>query len=265
MYWNYEKVEEQLHIDRFYSFFEERYEHDYTFTGEAHDFWECVCVLEGEICVSADEKIYNLKKGEVIFHAPLEFHKFYINSKGGAHLLIFSFSLEGKFAELFRHKIVTLSKTEEENIKLLLSYTRSNSKGDSDGYWQMVRSYVYLLLLSFAKHKTTVATSTEFDSTVYQKAICYMADNICKKVSISEIAAVCNVGTTFLKSTFKKYSGLSVHQYFLKLKMRMAVELLKSGQNVTEVAMYLGFGSQPYFSAAFKREIGEMPSAFQKK
>ena len=48
------------------------------------------------------------------------------------------------------------------------------------------------------------------------------------------------------------------------MKMRKAVEMLKIGANVTEVSIHLGFCSQPYFTSAFKRELGVIPSDVRK-
>ena len=277
MYWESFKVEEQLHIERFYSFFEAYFDSSFRFSGESHVFWECVFVKEGEICVSADERVYDLTAGEIIIHKPLEFHKFHISSDTGAHLIIFSFSLDGLFSDYLRNKIIKLSDDEKQTLSLLLHYVKvhKNPHGknprdflDYDSrypeYMQTVRSYIYLLLLSLTSNNSVVKTRKDFDSTVYKKAIQYMTDNIDHNISISEIASFCNVGTTFLKLTFNKYSGMGVHKFFLNLKMRYAVELLKNGHNVTEVSMTLGFCSQPYFSSAFKRELGYPPSAVQK-
>ena len=91
-----------------------------------------------------------------------------------------------------------------------------------------------------------------------------MADNLENNLSISEIAIFCNVGTTFLKQTFQKYAGISVHKFYLRLKLRYAVELLKAGHNATEVSIKLVFCSQPYFSSAFKREFGYPPSTISR-
>ena len=48
------------------------------------------------------------------------------------------------------------------------------------------------------------------------------------------------------------------------MKMRKAVEMLTNGANVTEVSMLLGFCSKPYFTSAFKRELGITPSDVRK-
>ena len=263
MYWNYQDVNELLHIDRIYSHFEKVYDPPYTFTGESHDFWECVYVMEGEICVSADESIYYMKEGEVVCHAPLEFHKWHVTGDKRVHLLILTFSLEGELQKSLNQKIVSIADKEKIILDLLIDHNRT-SDHNSEDFLQILQNYIQLLLLNFAKDNSIHETATDFDSVIYKKAVCYMSDNIHRKISTEEIAKHCNVGTTFLKNIFKKYSGLSIHKYFLKMQMRNASELLDSGKSVTEVAEILGFCSQPYFSAAFKREFGYPPTEFRK-
>lgn len=278
MYWESYQVEQPLYIERFYSFFEEGYAADFQFGGESHNFWECLYVLSGAVCVSADERVYDLTPGEIILHKPLEFHKFRVKSDAGAKLVIFSFSLEGPLSDSLRNKIIRLSGEEQQILELLLGYARNHKNpqrkipGDymdydlrDPAYMQTVRSYVYLLLLSLVSSDAVVSTRKDFGATVYQQAVRYMTENIEGNVSISEIAAFCNVGTTCLKQTFGKYSGMSVHKFYLNLKMRYAVELLKNGHTVTEVSMMLGFCSQPYFSSAFRRELGYPPSELQRQ
>ena len=93
--WRAFPINEQIHISDLYSLFQIHYDKDYEFAGETHNFWECLYVMDGEVCVSADERVYNLKSGEIIFHKPLELHKFTVTSNGGVDVLIFSFSAEG--------------------------------------------------------------------------------------------------------------------------------------------------------------------------
>lgn len=269
MYWTSERIDTQLCIDRLYSFFEETYSKDYIFEGEMHNFWECVYIADGEVCASADGRVYNLSKGELIIHKPLEFHKFHILSEKGATIVVFSFSLDGPLADSLRNKIITLSAEEEHIMSLLLNYTKMFSRDSKNfldtfdappHYLQTIASYMTILLLGFTTGSSAAKTVDSFDSLVYEKAVRYMNENIKSNIKVPDIAAHCNVGATFLKLTFKKYSGLSVHKFFISLKMRYALELLKNGHSVTEVSLELGFCSQPYFSQAFRREFGFPPS-----
>ena len=58
---------EQIHITSMHSLFKIHYECGFEFPGETHDFWECLYILDGELCVSADERIYNNVAGCNLF------------------------------------------------------------------------------------------------------------------------------------------------------------------------------------------------------
>ena len=74
------QIKEPLVIDAFYSFFKLHYNNDYRFDGELHDFWECVYVIDGSIRASGDNRVYDLVKGDIIFHKPMEMHKFSVSA-----------------------------------------------------------------------------------------------------------------------------------------------------------------------------------------
>ncbi len=269
-------VTEQIHIIDMYSLFKIHYDNGFEFHGEAHNFWECFYVIEGEVCVSADERVYNLIRGEIIVHKPLEFHKFIVNGTKGATVLIFSFSAEGPMTGWLRDKVFSLSNSQNQIIKSLLSYMQS--KADMFGlslknsyacltpfdklpyYSQMIVTYLYQLFLSLSDEGTISSVSSAPDAVTFSKAISYLNCNLNRQPSVSEIAKFSNVSEASLKRIFDKYAGISVHKYLLKLKIKVAMELLQDGESVCIVAERLGFNSQSYFSKAFKRETGMNPS-----
>ncbi|MGN0492964.1 MAG: cupin domain-containing protein, partial [Acutalibacteraceae bacterium] len=59
---------------------------DFFFAGESHDFWEAVFVSKGEITATADERIYKLSQGMLLFHKPMEFHRLIADGKSSSHL-----------------------------------------------------------------------------------------------------------------------------------------------------------------------------------
>ncbi len=282
MIWLSKDVEEQIKIEKFFSIFEEHFENGYDFPGETHNFWECVYVQEGSLCVSGDERIYNLVKGEIIFHKPLELHKFYISNKAGATLLIFSFSMEGRCSDYLKNKVFRLSEDQEQIMDSLLRYVRRKWQELACAenvlpydrylmpfqtiptYSQMLTTYLYQLILSLIDDGSLSKVSTAWDALVFGNAVNCMNSQIGSQPSVKEIAAFCSVSEASLKRIFNKYAGISVHKYFLKLKVKTATELLGNGLSVTETAERLGFDSQAYFSAVFKRETGVSPSALKK-
>lgn len=275
--WIPHDVKEQLHIESFFSFFETHYDNGYNFPGETHNFWECVYVLDGSICVSGDERVYNLSQDEIIFHKPLELHKFYVNCDAGATLLIFSFSLTGPLVDSLKNMVFRLPDEQKCIITSLRSYIRHKQKEhgipdelsmksylfpfeDTSSYLQMLTTYIYQLILSLIGDGNVSEVSTAPDALIFGKAVNYMNSQICAQPAVSEIAHYCSVSESSLKRIFYKYSGIGIHKYFLKLKVKAATELLESSFGVAETAEKLGFSSQAYFSAVFKRETGICPS-----
>ncbi len=268
-------VKEQIRITDMYSLFMIHHPKDYTFPGETHNFWECVYVLEGELCVSADEKIYNVGHGEIIFHKPLELHKFTATGDNGALLLIFSFSAEGPLTEWLRDKVFTLSEKQKELVNALIAYLQEKTRALSlpateehflfpfermPYYAQMVTTYLYQLFLSLTDEGTIAHVSSAPDAITFRNAISYLNCNLHRQPSVAEIAKFSAVSEASLKRIFDKYTGISVHKYLLCLKIKVATELLQDGESVCSVAERLGFNSQSYFSKAFKRETGVSPS-----
>lgn len=268
-------VREQIRITDMYSFFQMHYDHGYEFSGETHNFWECLYVLDGEVCVSADDRVYNMSQGEIIFHSPLELHKFFVNGFNGATLLIFSFSAEGPLTISLRNKVFKLSDIQKGLIETLLHYLQSKTESINPSfdtqyflqffhklpyYSQMLVSYLHQLFLSLAEEGTISTASSAADAITFRKAIGYLNYNLHRQPTVSEIARYCNLSDASLKRLFEKYAGIGVHKYLTKLKIKAAMELLEEKESVANVAEKLGFTSQSYFSKAFKRETGMNPS-----
>lgn len=264
-------------INNFYSFFERHYKKHYTFSGEAHDFWECVYVLKGSIRASSDERIYKLSEGSLIFHKPFALHKFDVDGDDTT-LLIFSFSMEGDSADVFKDSAFILSEQQKNIVNSLLAYFRSKGaipyEDGSYGYLeqfgqptysQMFTTYIYQLFLSLLEDNNEASVSKTQETHIFKKAVTYMNKNLSMSLSVSDIAKFCNVSESSLKRVFHKYAGTSVHRYFLLLKLNTATNMLQDGYSVTEVAEHSGFCSQNYFSTTYKREMGINPSEVPRK
>ena len=71
-------------ISKFYTINSSDYNSGDRYCGESHDFWECSYIQNGQITNSVNGKVYHLKKGDIIFYKPLEFHHYYVeNGKTG--------------------------------------------------------------------------------------------------------------------------------------------------------------------------------------
>lgn len=261
--------------------FKKHYKSNFRFIGEAHDFWECLYVIDGDVQVSGDERVYTLSEGDIIFHKPMELHKFSVTNEKGATLFIFSFSLDGILKDYFKNAVFSLNREQQGIISELIHYMESKTEDyktqnehhvfyrflspseNSDIYLQRVVYYLYQLFLALAEKGITTRTISTPETSLFEEAVRFMQINVTENLTVNDIAKHCGVSQSGLKRTFSKFAGLSIHKYFLNLKLNAAISLLQSGNTVSEVTEALNFSSQSYFSAAFKREIGSSPSKFK--
>ena len=58
----------------------------------------------------------------------------------------------------------------------------------------------------------------------------------------------------------KSLTGMTANEYVRKHRLTKAMQLLREGNNVSEVALQCGFNSPNYFTRCFKAEYGVAPS-----
>ena len=64
---------------------------------------------------------------------------------------------------------------------------------------------------------------------------------------------------------FKKATGRSPSQCFIRLRMAKARQLLlETDQSIIDIGLEVGYGSPSHFSQVFKREVGVKPSDYRK-
>lgn len=99
-----------------------------------------------------------------------------------------------------------------------------------------------------------------------EKVIQYMHQNINSKVTLAELSELVQLSSTYLSRIFKETTGYSVIEFFNKIKIDKAKELIFDGnKRVKEVAQALGFTDEFYFSRIFKRIEGISPSEYYSK
>ena len=67
-------LKKEIVIDSIITIHYFEYSKDFSFSGEAHNFWEFLYVDAGTVDVRSENKLYTLHAGDIIFHQPNCFH-----------------------------------------------------------------------------------------------------------------------------------------------------------------------------------------------
>jgi AraC family transcriptional regulator len=90
-----------------------------------------------------------------------------------------------------------------------------------------------------------------------------LASDLARRWTLADIAAHVHVSPVYLTQVFQQVEGLPLYRYQLRLRLARALDLLADCDDLTALALELGFSSHSHFSAAFRQMYGESPSKFR--
>ena len=135
-----------------------------------------------------------------------------------------------------------------------------NEKQSTNLYFDSLMSCLYWRLArkqsQFAAKKVNTQGSV---LTIRQasKAVDYLQASVFENPSLGEVSKECGASQFHFARGFSAFFGMAPHQYFIALKLKIAMERLKAGrQTATEVAFDLGFSSQSQFNKVLKSNLG---------
>lgn len=255
--------------------FTRNYADDYFFPGENHAFWEMIYVEKGSLTVSEDEKVYVLTEGQAVFHAPLEFHRFWAKRSEHAIFKILSFDLECDIEHNLSKGVFDLEMNlrnmfMDTCLQIYNSYpavgtaTRNDEASVTDKMLAVKKLETFLLsLISHSNPSKTQDYSAP--SKRYRETVIYMNQRVGNSLTLEQIAEDMHMSVSYLKKLFNTYAGCGVMHYFTRLKITVCLSYLKNGYSISEVSEMFGFSSPNYFSAVFKREMGMLPTEYRSK
>lgn len=125
---------------------------------------------------------------------------------------------------------------------------------------------IVALLLREFKTNLNKYPSHSIDHDAYiAMALEYMQVYYSANISIEDICKEINLSPFHFIRIFKQKTGISPHQYLLKVRIEKAQELLcKRQHSVAEAAMLCGFVNPSHFSSKFKEITGHSPSSYKK-
>ena len=106
------------------------------------------------------------------------------------------------------------------------------------------------------------AMRAEAYSPCVRRAVDYMTVNLSQPLTIAQIAKAAGTDRHLLSKTFAAETGMTIKRFIAKRRCEIAQELLRTGTaSVQEVASYVGYPDNNYFSKVFKVCQGVSPQS----
>lgn len=254
-------AEQEFQISAFCSALEFRWDSSYTFAGERHNFWEAVFVAEGEVESVEDGRVYRLRRGDLLFHAPMEFHTIRSAGQTTPHVFVMSFYANGEVPSSLKSGIFPLSEEKAAEYLCIFRQIHAFYHGETALYQpQLCVMELSAFLIRLSMEEGRARLSQAVSAKVFRQAVKAMQKRLYQNCTLTELAADCHVSVSYLKVLFERYAGISPKSYYGKLRYDESVRLLRENRSVAEVAELMNFSSPNYFSAYFKRYAGKPPA-----
>lgn len=123
-----------------------------------------------------------------------------------------------------------------------------------------------MLLISLIRsNKNKKPLAIKKNSTILAEITDYLSENVEKKVIFQDVVKKFNLSPSVLKKIFREQVGCGVMDYFTRLKIDRAKEMIREEKyNFTEISERLEFNNSQYFTTVFKRVSGMTPSEYAK-
>ena len=281
-------LEDSVTINRIISVHYFQYMSDFSFPGESHDFWELVCVDRGEIDALAGDRRLTLKKGNIMFHKPNEFHNVLTNGKVSPSLVVIGFECHSPAIKSFEDQLMSVQDTEKELMAQIIVEARNTFSGRLDdpyqeelifnseplafGSAQLISHYLEQLMIhlyrryfsySLPVRSSRFLAEASSGNDTYNRIVRYMEEHLGERMTIDRICRDNLVGRSQLQKLFRDTKGCGVIEFFSMMKIDTAKQMIRDNQlNFTQIADRLGYNSIHYFSRQFKQITTMTPSEY---
>ncbi len=186
------------------------------------------------------------------------------------HAITFKLS-EGSFFEESAGKISScvIYRTPacvEENLRVIQaeSARRDPCYSAVVGYrvWECILAY---FRLSGINNTQQYEAPAQTENEILFLAKQYIEDNVCRRISLSELASYCCISEKQLERIFHKELRETVMEHIRRKRCTKIEQLLSDPTlSLREVSEIMGFNNEYYFNTFFKKYSGMTPGAYRK-
>jgi AraC-like DNA-binding protein len=224
--------------------------------------WDITYVIQGKAKYTINEVEYNLGPGDLLCLPPNSVRKAITYPDDLMHC----FSVNFKQANAYRTRPLILPFPIISHVGVIsyviqlfqeLSFTWLSKE---PGYSLKCHG-LFMLILHFFYEMTVCNIDISNIDFRIKKIKSYIVKHYSEKISTKKLAALANLNNVYLNALFKRETGMTLHQYQIQTRIKIAENMLRNGEcTVYEAAEHCGYLDVYHFSKQFKKVLGFSPS-----
>lgn len=120
------------------------------------------------------------------------------------------------------------------------------------------------LVRTYRDPKVILRRSNALQAYKLRRVINFMNQHLAETFSLTALADAAQLSEYHFSRLFKQATGLSPSQYFIRLRMERARQLLlHTDRSIIDIGMEVGYSSPSHFSQVFRHRVGITPSAYR--
>ena len=126
-----------------------------------------------------------------------------------------------------------------------------------------VQQLTYTMAMDFCR-RVADAKNSGAQSSVVKDCIAYISAHLHEDLRVEELSQCCKLCSRSLSIKFKTEMGMGIPEYIHREKLREAKYLLTSTDySLADIAGFLNYPTQSYFTQIFKRYVGTTPQQYR--
>lgn len=245
-----------------------------------HDAYEIYLFLKGNVNFYFEQSCYKLKRGDLIFIRPDEFHRAVCLDSSIYERIAINIKLpyierlstpqtdlrrcfEGTLDK--RTHIVSLNDSTVNELILLVH--KLQKVIHSKKYGEDLLTGVYLSQILIIINLAFQNESAERPLNIMPKLLSDITELIelylSETITLQFLSEKLFLNGTYISRKFKEYTGLTLQQYLLDKRVALAKQYLAEGRNVTDTCYLSGFKNYSNFIRTFTNKTGISPGRFR--
>lgn len=161
------------------------------------------------------------------------------------------------------HELPLQTKSGDHSQLILDVWDQAQANPEDPLARALLKSLIVSTLLSLLGTAPTTVSGNPHEQVVASLKT-YITSHLGEDLSLANLAKLAGYSPFFLHRFFQHQVGKTPVQYVNELRLARSVELLELGHTVESVADSVGFSSLSYFSAFFKKRLGQPPGKWRR-